>query len=113
MGAPGLCSDRPDCLSRRRWLYGRFRFCFYQFFADFHIVSSFAGAFAHARASYEPKYATAFEKTCIALPSLTLATNVVATSLVLSRIMYAFLLCFVLIYNAGLPDGHMSAHSIS
>ncbi|KAI0280213.1 hypothetical protein BGY98DRAFT_350386 [Russula aff. rugulosa BPL654] len=48
--------------------------------------SSFAGAFAHSRAFYEPKYATAFEKTMIALPSLTLATNVVATCLVLSRI---------------------------
>lgn len=72
----------------------RFRFCPYKFFADSYIVSSFAGAFAHSRAFHEPKYATAFEKTMIALPSLTLATNVVATCLVLSRILYAFLICF-------------------
>jgi len=48
--------------------------------------SSFARAFAQSRASHEPKYATAFEETMIALSSLTLATNAVATSLVLSRI---------------------------
>ncbi|KAF8496499.1 hypothetical protein F5888DRAFT_391838 [Russula emetica] len=48
--------------------------------------SSFAGAFAQSRAYHEPNFAAAFEKTMIALPSLTLATNVAATSLVLSRI---------------------------
>lgn len=48
--------------------------------------SSFAGAFAQSRALNDPKYATVFDKTMIALPCLTLATNVVATSLVLSRI---------------------------
>lgn len=94
MGTPALCSDYPNCPSRRRWLYGSVPFCPYKFFADSYIVSSFAGAFAHSRAFHEPKYATAFEKTMIALPSLTLATNVVATCLVLSRILYAFLICF-------------------
>jgi len=64
----------------------RLRFCLYKFFADSYIVSSFAGAFAQSRAYHEPNFAAAFEKTMIALPSLTLATNVAATSLVLSRI---------------------------
>jgi hypothetical protein len=72
----------------------RLRFCLDNFFADSYAVSSFARAFAQSRAFNEPKYATAFEKTMIALSSLTLATNFVATSLVLSRILYAFLICF-------------------
>jgi cellulose synthase/poly-beta-1,6-N-acetylglucosamine synthase-like glycosyltransferase len=110
MGTPALCSDRPDFPSRRRWLYGSAQFCLYEFFADSYIVSSFAGAFAQSRALHEPKYATVFDKTMIALPCLTLATNVVATSLVLSRIMYAFLFFS---FNADLPDGHVPARSIS
>jgi hypothetical protein len=47
-------------------------------------------AFAHARAGHDPYYAAAFPKFTIALPSLTLATNVAATSLVLSRVVYFF-----------------------
>jgi hypothetical protein len=47
----------------------------------------------------------------IALPALTLATNIVATSLVLSRILYAFIICFQ--FNADRPDGYVAARSIS
>ncbi len=61
-------------------------FCLHDFFADSNIVSFFAGAFAQSRVSHEPIYAAAFHKTMIALACLTLATNVAATSLVLSRI---------------------------
>lgn len=86
------------------------RFCLYKFFADSYLVSSFAGAFAHSRSSHEPKYATAFEKIMIALPSLTLATNIAATSLVLSRILYAFPHLFLI--NADLPNGHVPERSI-
>ena len=94
MGAPALCSDPPNCPSHGRWLYVSASFCLYKSFADLCLVSSFAGAFAQSRAYHEPRYATAFEKTMIALPSLTLATNVAATALVLSRILYAFLVWF-------------------
>jgi len=48
--------------------------------------SSFGMAFAQVRALRDPSYATAFQKSMIALPSLTLATNLVATSLILSRV---------------------------
>ena len=89
----------------------RLPLCPHKFFADSCIVSSFAGAFAHSRAFHEPKYATVFEKTMIALPSLTLATNVMATSLVLSRILCAFPICFS--FNADPSDGHVPARSIS
>lgn len=46
----------------------------------------------------------------IALPSLTLATNIAATSLVLSRILYAFPHLFLI--NADLPNGHVPERSI-
>jgi len=45
-------------------------------------------AFSQARAFHDPYYRTAFQKFIIALPCLTLATNVAATSLVLSRVLY-------------------------
>jgi hypothetical protein len=50
-------------------------------------------AFAQARASHESNYATAFQNSLIAMPCLTLATNVAATALVLARILCAFLIC--------------------
>ena len=56
--------------------------------ADLCIVSSFGMAFSQARAFHDKDYGTVFQKFIIALPSLTLATNVVATSLVLSRVLY-------------------------
>ncbi|KAH9962979.1 hypothetical protein BC827DRAFT_185806 [Russula dissimulans] len=49
-------------------------------------ISSFGLAFVQARAGHDPYYAAAFPKYVIALPSLTLATNVAATGLVLSRV---------------------------
>ncbi|KAF8483283.1 hypothetical protein DFH94DRAFT_689783 [Russula ochroleuca] len=49
-------------------------------------LSFFAMAFAQARASHESNYATAFQNSLIAMPCLTLATNVAATALVLARI---------------------------
>jgi hypothetical protein len=52
------------------------------------VVSSFGLAFVQARAGHDPYYAAAFPKYVIALPSLTLATNVAATGLVLSRVVY-------------------------
>ena len=96
MGTPTLCSDRPNRSSHRRWRYASLLFVFTSssLMLAPYIVSSFAGAFAHSRAFHEPKYATVFDNTMIALPSLTLATNIVATSLVLSRILYAFPICF-------------------
>jgi hypothetical protein len=50
-------------------------------------------AFAQVRASHDPSYANAFQNSMIALPCLTLATNVAATFLVLFRILCAFLIC--------------------
>jgi len=43
-------------------------------------------AFSQVRASHDKLYGDAFQKFIIALPCLTLATNVAATSLVLSRV---------------------------
>jgi len=48
--------------------------------------SSFGLAFVQARAGHDPHYAAQVPKYEIALPSLTLATNVAATALVLSRV---------------------------
>ena len=72
------------------------RFFLYKLIADTCIVSSFAMAFAHTRASHDPNYAMAFHNSMIALPSLTLATNVAATFLVLFRILCAFPICVYL-----------------
>ncbi|KAI9509300.1 hypothetical protein F5148DRAFT_1283086 [Russula earlei] len=49
-------------------------------------ISSFGLAYAQVRAGYDPYYAAALQKYMIALPSITLATNVSATLLVLSRV---------------------------
>ena len=72
------------------------RFFLYKPIADSCIVSSFAMAFAQTRASHDPNYAMAFHNSTIALPSLTLATNVAATFLVLFRILCAFPICVYL-----------------
>ena len=45
-------------------------------------------AFSQVRASHDQLYGDVFQKFIIALPCLTLATNVAATSLVLSRVQY-------------------------
>jgi hypothetical protein len=64
-------------------------------------------AFAQVRALQDPGYATAFQKSMIALPSLTLATNLVATSLILSRVLCVFpipsLFSFLCLFHTG-PD---------
>jgi len=44
-------------------------------------------AYAQARAEYDPKCAAAFRNFSIALPALTLATNIAASFLVLSRVL--------------------------
>jgi len=48
--------------------------------------SSFGMAVAHSQVSADPSYLSAFKKFMIAVPSLTLATNITATALILWRV---------------------------
>lgn len=49
-------------------------------------------AFAHSQVSTHPSYLTAFKKFMVVVPSLTLATTVTATALILWRIWCVFLI---------------------
>jgi hypothetical protein len=53
--------------------------------------SSFGMAVAHSQVPADPSYLTAFKKFMIAVPSLTLATNITATALILWRVWCVFL----------------------
>ncbi|KAI9465746.1 hypothetical protein BJY52DRAFT_483989 [Lactarius psammicola] len=53
--------------------------------------SSFGGAYAQSRVLADPSYLAVFSKFMIALPPLTLATNVTATTLILWRVFAAHL----------------------
>jgi hypothetical protein len=48
-------------------------------------------AVAHSQVPADPSYLTAFKKFMIAVPSLTLATNITATALILWRVWCVFL----------------------
>jgi hypothetical protein len=50
-------------------------------------------AYAQIRANHDPKYASALRNFIIAQPCLTLATNIAASFLVLSRVLWVSLSC--------------------
>ncbi|KAH9006544.1 hypothetical protein EDB86DRAFT_3145222 [Lactarius hatsudake] len=71
--------------------------------------SSFGAAVAQSRVLADPSYLTVFNKFMIALPSLTLATNVTATALILWPVWCVFCVLACILYGAELIDAVLRA----